>query len=160
MDKPKSEPWSTARWGLVAAAAALTSTAGYLIYRQLTRAECSDTVSLREKKVARGGEQKQVAVPDQFVCPITKDMMREPYSTADGHTYERKAIQRWLRSHATSPRTGETLGDKTLRPNHALRSQISEFCATHGLPPLPPWEQVLPPQRNQNCGGAGRWWHL
>jgi hypothetical protein len=29
----------------------------------------------------------------QFVCPITQDMMIDPVMLSDGHSYERSAIQ-------------------------------------------------------------------
>jgi hypothetical protein len=41
--------------------------------------------------------------------------MRDPVVAADGFTYERSVIERWLRSNDTSPITNETLADKTLR---------------------------------------------
>ena len=31
--------------------------------------------------------------PDHFICPITQDLMIDPVSAADGHTYERRVIQ-------------------------------------------------------------------
>ena len=76
----------------------------------------------------------------QFQCVITKEMFREPVITSDGHTYERSAIKQWLESHDTSPRTGNVLPDRVLRPNHVLRSQIVEFRERHGLAALPVWE--------------------
>jgi len=31
--------------------------------------------------------------PSQIVCPLTKQIMVDPVVTADGHTYERSAIE-------------------------------------------------------------------
>ena len=39
----------------------------------------------------------------------------------DGFTYERQAIERWLRTHDTSPKTNATLDSKLLMPNIALK---------------------------------------
>ena len=39
-------------------------------------------------------------------CPITQEAIVEPVVAADGHTYERLAIVRWLSDHHTSPVTG------------------------------------------------------
>lgn len=52
--------------------------------------------------------------------------MADPVMISDGtgHSYERRAIQAWLRSHDTSPITGAPLPSKTLVPNHALRNLI------------------------------------
>merc|ERR1712146_346013 len=47
----------------------------------------------------------------EFLCPLTRELMRDPVFTADGQTYEREAIEAWLRDHDTSPsqRRGSTL---------------------------------------------------
>lgn len=36
-------------------------------------------------------------------CPITKEIPLDPVVAADGFTYERRAIERWLEIHGTSP---------------------------------------------------------
>ena len=53
--------------------------------------------------------------------------MRKSWSTADGHTYERIAIEQWLATSATSPKTNELLPHTHLVPNHALRSMILDW---------------------------------
>ncbi|KAL0054363.1 hypothetical protein WJX82_007700 [Trebouxia sp. C0006] len=42
-----------------------------------------------------------------FCCPLTKVAMHDPLIAADGHTYERRAMEHWLRQHGTSPITAE-----------------------------------------------------
>ncbi|CAN0146708.1 unnamed protein product, partial [Laminaria digitata] len=44
------------------------------------------------------------ALRDEFSCPITRELMRDPVIAADGHTYDREAIEMWLRNHDTSPK--------------------------------------------------------
>ena len=68
-------------------------------------------------------------VPDEYVDPITLELMSDPVLTADGHTYERAAIERWLADHNTSPKTGLPLPSKDLIPNYALRNAIQRFEA-------------------------------
>ena len=46
----------------------------------------------------------------------------------DGHTYERNAIEQWLKTHNTSPATGVELECKQLIPCHRLRSLIQDFA--------------------------------
>jgi hypothetical protein len=53
--------------------------------------------------------------------------MTSPVVTADGHSYERSSIQRWLSTHNKAPLTGSTLGSKVLIRNHALRSLIADW---------------------------------
>ncbi len=62
--------------------------------------------------------------PNELLCPITLELMRDPVIAADGHTYEREAITAWLEARETSPKTGEDLPDKRLIPNHVLRGQV------------------------------------
>lgn len=64
---------------------------------------------------------------ETFLCPITKDIMTDPVICEDGHTYEKFAIERWLESKKTSPKTNQQLFSSTLIPNHALRSAIESW---------------------------------
>lgn len=74
-------------------------------------------------------------VPQDFLCPITQEIMYDPVVTMDGHSYERTAIEEWFRRGGTnSPRTGATLTDRSLVPNHALRLLIEEFLEATGVP--------------------------
>ncbi|EOD04946.1 hypothetical protein EMIHUDRAFT_69023, partial [Emiliania huxleyi CCMP1516] len=69
--------------------------------------------------------------PHDFVCPITTEVMSDPVMAADGHSYERSAIERWLASKSTSPLTGGELEHRILIPNHTLRRQIGEWHEAH-----------------------------
>jgi serine/threonine protein kinase len=64
--------------------------------------------------------------PESFRCPITRELMRDPVVCADGHSYERSDIERWLRLRGTSPKTGAVLESRHVLPNHALRNSIEE----------------------------------
>ena len=77
-------------------------------------------------------------VPDDYVCPITSEIMTDPVSTLDGYTYERTAITEWLRTKNTSPSTGATLETTILIPNLSLRSMIRSFveARTVSSPPV------------------------
>lgn len=66
-------------------------------------------------------------VPSSFLCPITHDIMTDPVSTADGHSYERGAILEWLKEKDTSPLTGAKLAHKMIIDNHTLRCAIDEW---------------------------------
>lgn len=52
-------------------------------------------------------------------------MMSEPVVAADGHTYEKTALQEWLQQHNTSPVTGVTLAHTRLVPNVLIRSVLA-----------------------------------
>jgi len=65
-------------------------------------------------------------LPDEFLCPITFDKLRDPVVASDGNTYERHAIQAVLQSpNPRSPLTREPL-ESIVFPNRALKKRIEE----------------------------------
>ena len=66
------------------------------------------------------------ALPSMPCCPITKMPMVAPVVAADGHTYEKKAIVRWLESSDVSPLTGQRLPHKEVITNFALLQQCQD----------------------------------
>lgn len=52
-----------------------------------------------------------------LVCPFTSEIFEDPVVAADGHTYERKAVSKYLESNDVSPLTGDKLAHKSLTPN-------------------------------------------
>lgn len=63
--------------------------------------------------------------PDEFLCPITREVMSDPVIAADGYTYERASIQEWLTSgRLTSPMTNAPLKSNVLTPNRMLKLLI------------------------------------
>ena len=59
------------------------------------------------------------------------ELMDDPVTAADGHTYERRDIEIWFQKHDTSPTTGEKLANKQVVPNHSLRSAIDDWKSQH-----------------------------
>lgn len=71
-------------------------------------------------------------IPDAYMDPITKSLIRDPVTATDGHTYERESIMNWiLNGNSTSPVTNEVnevlLEPMDLRPNITLKKAIDEF---------------------------------
>jgi len=88
------------------------------------------TESPEEKSVpAPTFDELKAGLAQYFECPITKDIMLDPVITADGHSYEAKAITQWLQNSDKSPATGLHLDNKDTVPNHALRNAIQEESA-------------------------------
>lgn len=58
-----------------------------------------------------------------MMCPIFHTVVQDPVMAADGHTYERTAIENWLQKSNRSPLTREII-PKTLVPNVALKQLI------------------------------------
>lgn len=69
-----------------------------------------------------------LAVPDEFKCPISMCVMKDPVVASDGISYERAEIQRVLQQQPTrrvSPMTRERLDTKVF-PNINLRKRIAD----------------------------------
>ena len=54
---------------------------------------------------------------------------QDPVIAADGHSYERSAIEEWLSHHNTSPLTNLKLPHKHLVPNRAIKSAVQSILA-------------------------------
>eukprot|EP00198_Chlamydomonas_reinhardtii_P009920 XP_001699257.1 predicted protein [Chlamydomonas reinhardtii] len=68
-----------------------------------------------------------------LLCPITQLLMRDPVTTAAGHTYERCAIEAWFLNNNTDPTTRQLLTSKALIPSWTVKGAIEEWLAAAGL---------------------------
>jgi hypothetical protein len=71
----------------------------------------------------------ELGVPEEYICPITQDFMRDPCIAEDGHTYERAALEEWLGRHGTSPITRDYISADRLMPDATLRIMIEDFLS-------------------------------
>ncbi|XP_013858434.1 WD repeat, SAM and U-box domain-containing protein 1 [Austrofundulus limnaeus] len=95
-----------------------------------------ESVGLRAKLLRKVEELKNDSVcsgiPDEFLCPITRELMKEPVIAADGYSYEREAIQIWINTkNRSSPMTNLPLLTTLLTPNHTLKMAISRWKTSH-----------------------------
>lgn len=60
----------------------------------------------------------------QYLCPLTKEVMREPMTDFEGNSFERDAILKYLDTHSTSPVTGNPLCPLHLTANSGLKGRI------------------------------------
>ncbi|KAL6576780.1 hypothetical protein OROMI_011056 [Orobanche minor] len=73
-------------------------------------------------------------VPEEFKCPISKELMRDPVIIASGQTFDRPFVQKWLKSgNRTCPQTQLVLSHTILTPNHLIREMISQWRKNHGI---------------------------
>ncbi len=63
---------------------------------------------------------------DDLICPITLRIFYDPVVAADGRTYERAAIVRWITEHGTSPFTRQPLKINELQSDDYLRKLAAE----------------------------------
>ncbi|KAL4571040.1 hypothetical protein LXL04_017790 [Taraxacum kok-saghyz] len=79
---------------------------------------------------------KNSIIPDDFRCPISLELMKDPVIVSTGQTYERTCIEKWLeQGHRTCPKTQQNLTSTALIPNYVLRSLIAQWCETNGMEP-------------------------
>jgi hypothetical protein len=62
-----------------------------------------------------------------LIDPITYELLEDPVITADGKTYSRSSITKWLQTHNTSPLTNIPLEHRRLTPNDIVRQIIEEY---------------------------------
>lgn len=81
----------------------------------------------------RHGEIYQEKVYGAFVCPLTKQIMRDPVTIETGYTFDREAILKWFRECQNNgrklacPLTRKELRSTDLNPSIALRNAIDEW---------------------------------
>ncbi|XP_019196759.1 PREDICTED: U-box domain-containing protein 14 [Ipomoea nil] len=91
-------------------------------------------------------------IPDDFRCPISLELMKDPVIVSTGQTYERSCIQKWLDAgHKTCPKTQQTLLHTALTPNYVLKSLIALWCESNGVE-LPKNQGSC---RNKRSGAGG-----
>jgi U-box domain len=82
----------------------------------------------------RSDEGGALRVPDEFVCPLTLTVMRDPVVSRFGHSYERDAILSWLVEHRqTCPLTRKPLSLGGIITNHQLRGRIRKWQLEHEM---------------------------
>ena len=77
--------------------------------------------------------------PEYLRCPITQELFRDPVIMSQtGYTYDRDAIERWLRqkSPPTDPSSNVELYTTQCVPNWAIRDAANEWCAANGVKAL------------------------
>lgn len=63
---------------------------------------------------------------DQLKCPLTKVLLHDPVTAADGHTYEREAIEEHIREQGQiSPATGQPMDHAYLASNHMVKKLLA-----------------------------------
>jgi len=88
------------------------------------------------------------AIPESFLCPISRELMENPHMNMVGQTYDLKSISEWLAmGKRADPVTRQPLSDTRLVPNIALRSQIYEWKQRNRI--------RNQPASTSDCAGGG-----
>lgn len=78
-------------------------------------------------------DEDMLEVPEQFICPITQELMKDPVVTKYGQSYERAAILEWIAKGKDCPLTRQPLSLSGIITNHSLRSQIRSWQVKNEL---------------------------
>ena len=71
-----------------------------------------------------------IAIPDEFLCPITGEIMTDPVNVcAEGHIFERTAINQWSATRNNCPTCRTPLGSH--RPERHLKQAIADWLCAH-----------------------------
>ncbi|KAF8378649.1 hypothetical protein HHK36_029998 [Tetracentron sinense] len=90
--------------------------------------------NLANKSLEKIKKPDSVVILDDFLCPISHELLRDPVIVATGQTYERSYIQRWIDcGKKTCPKTQQKLQNLTLTPNYVLRSLITRWSEKHKI---------------------------
>ena len=68
--------------------------------------------------------------PQEYLCPITHELMESPVVAQDGFTYEKSAIEDWMRHRKSSPKTNEPI-EAIFIPNFNIKTLIVEWRLRH-----------------------------
>lgn len=109
-----------------------SSSSSELCVANTSETDITDTSMNKDLEDNKKGD--SLVVPEDFLCPISLELMRDPVIVSTGQTYERSYIQRWIDcGNTTCPKTQQKLEKLTLTPNYVLRSIISQWCVKHNV---------------------------
>jgi hypothetical protein len=70
-------------------------------------------------------------IPEEFICPLTLDIMKSPMMNRAGHSFERHDILEWLKLHGSCPLTRQPMHLRDLVPNARLAQRIRHWVIEH-----------------------------
>jgi hypothetical protein len=104
----------------------------------------------------------RLQLPDAYYCPITFGLMNDPVIDPEGNTFERRAIQTWIRAHQNSPLTRAPLTESQLYDNQALHQVLTEEAEQSDAlihPSIRKWkEETTLEQQPRPEVEAPSWW--
>eukprot|EP01084_Bolivina_argentea_P243421 408077_1 len=66
-------------------------------------------------------------IPSRFICPLTNKIMNDPVRAYDNNTYERSAIEPYLKEHGKTPKSNKRATFTMVIPNLQLKQEITAF---------------------------------
>ncbi|KAG8363503.1 hypothetical protein BUALT_Bualt19G0029100 [Buddleja alternifolia] len=89
-----------------------------------------------------GDNPNSMDFPQDFRCPISMELMKDPVTISTGVTYDRKNIEKWFHGYKkkTCPATMQCIDSLDITPNHNLKRLIVAWCSSrddHNRPSRP-----------------------
>ncbi|KAI3741176.1 hypothetical protein L1987_58843 [Smallanthus sonchifolius] len=84
-------------------------------------------------EMERSNLDSEMEFPQDFRCPISMELMKEPVIISTGVTYERKNIEKWFFGYKkkTCPATMQNIENFSVTPNHTLKRLILVWQNSH-----------------------------
>ncbi|XP_050206169.1 U-box domain-containing protein 19-like [Mercurialis annua] len=115
----------------------LSSLLGFLIYSRCVLFDSIDSKITQQQQFDSkcSSDLLNCINTDDFRCPISLEIMKDPVSIQTGHTYDRSSISKWFKSgNSSCPVTGKRLGSTSLVSNLVVKGLIQQFCIENGIP--------------------------
>lgn len=94
-------------------------------------------------------------IPEEFLCPLTLDIMQQPVMTRWGHNFERHALMKWMESHDHCPLTRNPIALKDVITNRALQARILQWQHEHNHHH---YDDNKATRTNENTNNGRMWW--
>lgn len=79
-----------------------------------------------------------IGIPEEFVCPLTLELMEHPVVNIYGFSFESQAIVAWLAGgNFTCPMTRQPMGPRDVVPHSLLERKIQVWKIEHEILELP-----------------------
>ena len=95
--------------------------------------QSEETIKVLNKKVEKLDNKVSIMekgfkdLKESLKCPITDEIMKEPVITPSGNSYEKKALQDWIKIKQTDPKSVQPLTENQVYPNLFLGNIIEKF---------------------------------
>jgi len=94
-------------------------------YNQNNNNNNNNNINKNKKEIIKLKNEEDI--PQNYLCPISYQIMTDPVITPYGISYDRESIEKWLINNKIDPIAHKKLNKNMLIPNYALKSLIEEY---------------------------------
>ena len=96
-----------------------------------TKRQLENSSQSSSKKIKRASlVSEEPEIPKHLQCPITLSLMKDPVTASDGQTYEKEAIEKWMKNNNnSSPFTRKPI--TSINPNFAIKNLCEQFILSN-----------------------------